>query len=577
MKVIIEGLIKDFLKTFGMEDYKFSDNETEDFSKKLEYLVNYIFLSLNSDDRITWEVLENIDVGNTESIDGIMLVINGKLVENATILEELSQFYDKFNVKILSTQIKSSEKVEKMKINHFLVGVDKILNLDEPLTNENHEIKNFRETLSVLFKEYIGKIRNIEIKTLFASLNNLREIEKSKLEAEIKKYFLERMREIGDFDFKIWGINDIKMFYEKIYKNIEVTIRVENDLLPFPEMNDIDDAYIGFISYKEFLKIIEDENGNFRGSILFHDNPRDFLGYNEVNSEIKQTLESDRYKNFPVLNNGLTIVAEELNYKKRNLYLRNFQIVNGCQTTYILYDFKNQKKMENVYIPVKFISTKNDKIKNEIIKATNNQTRIGKEELTALSDFQKLLEDFYNYMNQKSEEKLYYERRKNQYIFQNIPKNRIIDMKTQAKVFASMFLKLPHEAAGYYGKITKKFGKDIFNINHRPYPYYLSSFMFFKLMQFFNRKKIDKGFRKSKFHILMLMPLIIKKEIPSIEKKEIDNYCEEILNLIMDDKNFLKLVNACIEVIKESDIDYSNLKELYRVETVRKLLDNVKQ
>jgi len=574
MKVIAEGLINDFLKSFDMQNFKFAEDKNQDFSKKLEYLVNYIFLSLNSDDRILWETLEDISTGISEGIDGIAIIINGKIVDDFLTLEEISEINDKFNIKLLFSQVKSSERVEKENLNHFLISISKLLNLDISLENENEIVKNFRNLFRKILTEYIGKIQNIEIIALFANLNQLKEEDKLNIEEELKEIFQPQLREIGTLKIEIWGINDIKEYYRKIERNIEVVIRVE-DLLPFPEMENIDDAYIGFIKYEEFLKIVEDENGKFRGSLLFYDNPRDFLGFNEVNKDIKKTLETDKYKNFPVLNNGITIVADEINFKKRNLYLKNFQIVNGCQTTYILYSFKDDKRIREIYIPVKFIATQRVEIKNEIIKATNNQTRINKEELEALSDFQKILEEFYKSMNKKQEEKLYYERRKNQYLHENIPKNRIIDMKTQSKVFASMFLKLPHEASGYYGRLTQKFGKTIFAKTHRPYPYYLSSLIFFKLMQLFNRRKINKKFRKFKFHILMLILLIIQKElnkeIPKVESREIDKYCEEILhNYVKDENKFLDIIHNAIDVITKSNIDYASLKSS---ESVRKLLE----
>ncbi len=576
MKVIIEGLINDFLKKFDMTDFSFDRDANKDFAKKLEYLINYIALSLNTDDIISWEVLDNLNVENTESVDGLAVIINGKVVDTVDVLEEFAESYDKFDIKIISTQVKSSEKIENSEINHFLVGLGKILELDKELTNENQKVKNFREIISSIFKFYMGKIKNIQIKAIYATLSNINDNDKEKLENDTKGYFSNIFQNMGSFDLEIWRLPDIKRFYDKTNKNIEVTIYVD-DLLPFPQMDDIEDAYLGFISFKEFLKIIEDEQGNFRGSILFYDNPRDFLGFNDVNSEIKMTLESEKHRNFPVLNNGLTIVSEDLNYKRRSLYLKNFQIVNGCQTTHILYEFKEDERIKNVYIPIKFISTKNDLIKNDIIKATNNQTRIDKEELSALSDFQKILEDFYEAMNKKVKEKLYYERRKNQYLYQDVQKNRIIDMKTQAKTFASMFLGLPHEASGYYGKLTKRFGKDIFNKEHRPYPYYLSSFIFFKLMQAFNRGKLDKSFRKSKFHILMLIPYIYGKEIPDLRSKKIDKYCEDMFNVISKEENFLKYVHYATLFIKNSGVNYLDQKQLYKVETKDIIINSIQK
>lgn len=577
MKVIVEGLIKDFLKRFEISDINFSKHSDRDFAKKLEYLVNYSFVSVNSDDDVSWETLELMDAGDTESIDGIALVVNGKVVTDLPFLEDLVEISDKLEVKVLVTQVKSSPDIDRSEINHFLVGVNKVLNLDVGLENENENVRNFREIWNRLFSDYIGKLKRIEINVLYASMNNKSKEEKKRIEDEIKECFAREFESIGSLFFNIWSLMDIRDAYSKTDKSMEVSLSV-GDLLPFPEMKGVEDAYIGFIPYREFLKIVEDENGNFRGSVLFHDNPRDFLGYNEVNTDIKKTLEGGRIGIFPVLNNGITVVAEDLVYRKRNLYLKNFQIVNGCQTTHILYAFKDRINHEEFFVPVRFIATKNEDLKNSIIMATNNQTRIGKDELTALSDFQKLLENFYIAMNEKNIEKLYYERRKKQYAKNsNIPKTRIVDVKMQAKAFASMFLDLPHEASSYYGsKLTRRFGKQIFSETHRPYPYYISAFTLFKIMQIFNRRIVDTTYRKFKFHILMLIKYIWEKErkvrTPDFASPKIDKYCEDLFSVVQDENAIRDKLTQAISLIDKSGIDIRDKKELSKVETKNKLM-----
>ena len=64
-------------------------------------------------------------------------------------------------------------------------------------------------------------------------------------------------------------------------------------------------------------------------------------------------------------------------------------------------------------VPVRIIVSEDDEIKNKIIKATNRQTPVKNEELVAITDFQKMLERYYD--AQLENYRLYYERRSQQY------------------------------------------------------------------------------------------------------------------------------------------------------------------
>lgn len=148
--------------------------------------------------------------------------------------------------------------------------------------------------------------------------------------------------------------------------------------------------------------------------------------------------------------------------------------------------------IENVYIPQRIVITQRDDIKNYITKATNNQSEVKKEQIEALSEFQRNLEVFYQTIDENDSNKLYYERRTNQYNTHSIQKTRIIDIPTQIKVFTSMFLNNPHGVSGYYGTIAKKMGNKIFKQGHKHLPYYTSALAYYKLESLFRTNKIDQ-------------------------------------------------------------------------------------
>jgi len=114
------------------------------------------------------------------------------------------------------------------------------------------------------------------------------------------------------------------------------------------------------------------------------------LGENLVNNKISSTLTNKKFDIFGVLNNGVTIVAESLTPVGHKFSISNYQIVNGCQTSHVLYNNKDIDGMENVNIPLRLIVTSDENIKNQITIATNSQTEIKPEQLAALSEFQKI-------------------------------------------------------------------------------------------------------------------------------------------------------------------------------------------
>ena len=120
-----------------------------------------------------------------------------------------------------------------------------------------------------------------------------------------------------------------------------------------PEMPGVKEAYIGIIPAKEFLQIITENGEILKG--LFYDNVRDWQDYNQVNSEMKQSLaSSDRRGRFALMNNGVTVIAKTLRSTGNKIYVEDFQIVNGCQTSHVLYD--NWELLDDtVMVPLRII------------------------------------------------------------------------------------------------------------------------------------------------------------------------------------------------------------------------------
>jgi hypothetical protein len=123
---------------------------------------------------------------------------------------------------------------------------------------------------------------------------------------------------------------------------------------------------------------------NNRTDTLFSDNIRGFLRYNRTNKNIRETLLGNDAGYFPFLNNGITIIAERVKIPSTMqmgmypLEVQNPVIVNGLQTTHVIYDIYKQypTKLDGVYVVVRLYETTDNELIDKITNATNTQSPI---------------------------------------------------------------------------------------------------------------------------------------------------------------------------------------------------------
>lgn len=116
----------------------------------------------------------------------------------------------------------------------------------------------------------------------------------------------------------------------------------------------------------------------YQNSGLFDLNIRRFIKNKLVDDAIKKTLDNDRI-NFWFLNNGIIIACEDYTISGYKIYLSNFSIVNGGQTTQLIGEYKGKSK-EDFAIPCKIVAVKDNKkapeLFNKIAQASNSQKPI---------------------------------------------------------------------------------------------------------------------------------------------------------------------------------------------------------
>lgn len=284
---------------------------------------------------------------------------------------------------------------------------------------------------------------------------------------------------------------------------------------------------------------------------------RDYQGENEVNLEIAETIKSASDK-FILLNNGVTIICKKLTNLRNKFTLTDYQIVNGCQTSHVLY-YNKERVNDKLQIPIKLIETLDEDTVNSIIKATNRQTEVTNEQLIALNEFHRNLEDFYKTFS--GPQKLYYERRSKQYNYMTeVEKVRIVTISTQIKAAASMFFDKPHLASRYYGRLLKSVD-GIFNKEHKPLPYYTCAYLLYRLEYLFRNKILPVQYRKFRYHILMVIKYDFSEgKVPELSANKMDALCEKILECANDNgllqqetEKIIKMIDSHISDINDTE------------------------
>lgn len=236
------------------------------------------------------------------------------------------------------------------------------------------------------------------------------------------------------------------------------------------------------VKLQDYYDFIHDpDTGELRGW-LFEENVRDYEGKNiDVNKAIRGTLDEITLdRDFWWLNNGITVVSAKSPSSGKTFVITEPKVVNGLQTSMEIYNYfrTNKEKADIREILVRIIVTEEEKIKNDIIKATNSQSAIKPASLRAFDEIHYKIEQ-YLFLHG-----WYYERRKNFYKNQKKPKNKIISIAYMAQAVAAIVLQRPNDSRGRPITIIKNetIYKKIFDDSY-PVELYIECIRYMKLIE----------------------------------------------------------------------------------------------
>lgn len=537
MDRIVQSYIDDFLKSQQVSEKK--------QSKQFEMFASYC--------AIAQQYTEIFDLNDTLTgaggdcgIDGIAIIANGTMVTSKEEVDDLIELNKGLtDILFIFIQSKTSSGFSGGEMGTFGAGVVDFFS-ETPQFVRNGFIQEKSELVNYIFGKAVHFKGKPNCILYYVTTGKWVDDQNCVARKKMIIHDLEELDLFQEVQFVPVDVSLIQKYYRNTIDVIETEIDFSQKIL-LPDIPKVKQSYLGYVDYDEYLKLIVGENGEIRKNV-FYDNIRDYQGDNEVNLEIAETIKSASDK-FILLNNGVTIICKKLTNLRNKFTLTDYQIVNGCQTSHVLYYNKDMVNM-NLQIPIKLIETLDEDTVNSIIKATNRQTEVTNEQLIALNEFHRKLEAFYKTFS--GTQRLYYERRSKQYNYMpEVEKVRIVSISTQIKAAAAMFFDKPHLASRYYGRLLKSVD-GIFNEEHKPLPYYTCAYLLYKLEYLFRNKILPAEYRKFRFHILMMIKYdFAAGKVPDLNANKMDDLCEKILECANNNTDLQREVEKTIAIINK--------------------------
>lgn len=540
-----DRIINSLMDTF-IENNELSKNPE---SHAFEEFSTYYVVSKLMDGDFSYDSIDEMQIGDGDDggIDAIGVLINGEFFDN---LQSLSDMFDSnsqrgLDARIIFVQSKTSSKFSASEMRTFGDGIVDILR-EQPKLRQNSRLAEKWAMLNELI-EHAQLFNSIQGRAYYVTVGDWNDNDQT-LAATIKTIEADVTRQNVLTSFQLLPIDSATLRQYVSDSGTKVSKKIEfTDYTDLPLVPGVEQGWNGYIKETEFIKLIVDENNDLRRS-LFYDNVRDFQGDTPANMGIAETLESDKPEEMAILNNGITIIADWAQLMRKNLTLKNYQIVNGCQTSYVIYNHK-ESASEKVSIPVKIIVTTDSDISTKITVANNRQTAVKDEDLLALTEIQKKLEKFFETF--KGDRRLYYERRSNQYNDRpEVEKVRIVPIAISLRSYCSMFMAVPHVASRWYGKLYKDYSKTVFDGTKADMAFYTAAFTLYRYNFFIRNGIFERKYGKFKYFMLLMLRAYItgNDKVPD-SKKKAESECKQINEIIWNKKECQIIMKKMIDII----------------------------
>lgn len=538
---ILNAYLKDFSKNFNLQSLSDAD--------LFEYFTAYCVYFRDYSDRVN---LEDVLIagGKDTGIDSAGIFIGEICCTSSIQIQDIFARQSRVDVNFCFIQAKTSKKLSVAEIGNFIQGVKEFFG--ERFMPANEDVADKRSLSDEVFENSV-KLRSKPKLDMYYCYGGAYKADKN-ITARVAagKKELEGMNLFSEVNFTFVDSDRLQERYQEVNLRIEREVQLD-EYATLPAIPGIRQAYLGVLPCKELVKLLANSDGKLHKSI-FNENVRDFLSRNPVNDEIAETIVSpENQGKLAALNNGITIVARDVRIIGKKFTLVDYQIVNGCQTSHIIFEHQDVLSGDTS-LPVKIIEAEDRDIVNEIVRATNRQTEVKDEAFVVLGDFHKRLERFFESIESDSEHKLVYERRKRQYAGSGYTTQNIVSLTFVTNSFVSCCLENPVDANDYYGVLLNRYKDKMFVQGHSLWPYLLSA----TILREIEKLCIGRA-KRNLWKFRFIIALLIRRgfgRLPNLNNDGAQQqYALKAIGICRDRSLFLPKILAVEKVLADAVID----------------------
>ncbi|WP_312594394.1 AIPR family protein [Comamonas terrigena] len=521
MHRIVKAHLQSFVTSFSLE----AEEEATQFEKFATYSVisNRFGGTFDLDDIVTGP--------GDEGIDGLAVVIDETV---NTSIEDVQTVFTSprrnHEVDFVFVQAKRSEGFDLGDFLKFKEGILRFVTAN-PYAATDDVLVESRGMFDAVM-QHVPKLRHGRPSLIARYVATGIYQQPDALETALRD-FRGQVDELGVFheiDIKFVDRDELTRLWVETYSGVDASLPAFSTAA-LPNIAGIDEAYLAVVKASDFVSnVLTTEDGNLRTQV-FEENVRSFLGIdNPVNQSIAATLASESSSRFPVLNNGITIVSPDVRLQGNTLHLTNYQIVNGCQTSNVL--FENRASLGDVMVNVKVVETQIEDVFTELVRATNSQTKVEDTQFLSLRPIVRKVEQYFN-TYEGTESRLYLERRDRQYVGQDIPNTRIFSLHNAAKCVAAMVCNRPELSSRYPKKMYEELASTIFADDTKEIVFYAACVTMYRFTLLVSNNTIPQNLKRFKWHMLPVVWAIVNgHNTPNLNSRDADRQSQKVIDVM---------------------------------------------
>jgi len=487
--------------------------------------------------------------------------VQGETVRNRQEAEDKLSSIRNPLIEFIFFQAKTGTSYDYGDISKFFDAISGFFN--GQLAGESPAVDDLIAAMGAVYEKGVGK-RNPKLSCYYVATGNYEE--PARIE-KLRNTFRDQLKELNIFDsstlrLEMIGARELQQCYRAATSSAEVEIEFSRNVV-MPSNTHVDEVYISYIYATNLLKLFvikseNDEIWSINRSVFF-DNIRDYDPNSKINLGIKEGVRSGGGAEFVFRNNGITVVSKNIDRTGDRFKLEDYQIVNGCQTSNIVFDLVygdmgsgtggNVAFAEAIQVPFRLIGSKDNTFISSIIVGTNRQNPVRDEQFWALRPFMKSFEEYCR--NLDAEEVIFFERRDNQYRNLDIERTRIMQPSVLMKAVAACFLFQPQRAGRDYRGIISDYEDKLFLDGQDVRIYHAVAYFYYRLEFLWRNQRIDSRYKIFRYFILAGVGLQITgaADIFAMKRQKMILVVDQIISLCRDEEKFKEAVSKVVKVV----------------------------